>query len=198
MTWKPTQLAVMRTDGPDEQPVTVPDIQRHVRVNDADEEVDWFLDQICAATDLLQTMAGKQFVTATYELKRDGFPTRSWLELPHPPLLAVSSVAYTDIAGDAQTWASSNYDVDTHHVPGRIVLVHNGSWPSARSHWDSVTVTYTAGYGAASAVPDAIKHAYRLLIGHWYWNREAVGRVPNEIAFTVNALIDSVGIIEIV
>jgi hypothetical protein len=33
------------------------------------------------------------------------------------------------------------------------------------------------------------KHAIILLAAHWYWNREAVGRVGDEISLGYNSLI---------
>ena len=38
----------------------------------------------------------------------------------------------------------------------------------------AVKVTFTAGFGDASTIPDDLKAAVKLLIGHWYEHREAV------------------------
>ena len=48
-----------------------------------------------------------------------------------------------------------------------------------------------AGYGAAAAVPAAIKQAMLLLIGHWFANREAVnvGNIVTAMPLAVEALI---------
>ena len=38
---------------------------------------------------------------------------------------------------------------------------------------DAIKIEYTIGYGdAASDVPDTIRHALMMLIGHWYDHRE--------------------------
>jgi len=51
-------------------------------------------------------------------------------------------------------------------------------------------VTFVSGYGAAAAVPKAIKQALLLLIGHLYENREAVTTANlNELPMAVNALL---------
>jgi uncharacterized phiE125 gp8 family phage protein len=59
-----------------------------------------------------------------------------------------------------------------------------------------VTVTYSAGYGDADAVPAAIKEAIKLLAANWYENREAAivgasGVVPMELPLGVRDLIAS-------
>jgi hypothetical protein len=46
------------------------------------------------------------------------------------------------------------------------------SWPTTRDQINAVIVTFVAGYGAASAVPQYAKTAVKHLIGLWYLHRE--------------------------
>ena len=103
----------------------------------------------------------------------DRFPTLI-ISPPHPPLVSVTGIVYVDTDGADQTLGSSVYRVDTVNEPGRITLEYNQSWPSTREVTNAVTITYQAGYGKAAAVPDDVKAAIKLLVGHLYEHREAV------------------------
>lgn len=71
---------------------------------------------------------------------------------------------------------ASNYIFDYQSEPGRIVLAYGKSWPSTTLRpANGICVTYITGYGAAgSNVPQNIKNAILLMVGHFYENREAV------------------------
>jgi len=95
-------------------------------------------------------------------MKMDEFSTN--IKVPRPPLQSVSSVTYQDVDNATQTLASSNYTVDTNSEPGRLVQSNTGSYPSTYSDLNSVTITYVAGYGAATAVPETYKRAIKLYV----------------------------------
>jgi uncharacterized phiE125 gp8 family phage protein len=99
---------------------------------------------------------------------------------------------YTDVSGNSTTFSSSDYVVDTYSMPGFIEPAYTKVWPVTRSVSNAVTITYVCGYGAASAVPDAVKSAMKLLIGHWYENREAIGQASAALEMSVDALLTSV------
>ena len=82
------------------------------------------------------------------------------------------SVVYIDTDGATQTVSSSVYDVDIDQEPGRLRLAYSESWPSdRRSTPNSVIIRFVAGYGDADAVPETIKAAIKLLVGHLYEHR---------------------------
>src|SRR5262245_40886438 len=107
----------------------------------------------------------------------DGFPCSAYapLELRKPPVTAVTFVKYIDMNGVEQTWDASNYTTDlptgSWAARGRIVPAYGLTWPTTRTVMNAVTVRIACGYTAA---PEAIKAAMKLLIGHWFKNREAV------------------------
>lgn len=152
---------------------------------------------IKAARKYIETATGRALITQTLRLTRDCFPT--WKEgytfrLPSPPLQTVSSIQYTDTAGATQTVTAAEYVVDATSVPGRVGLAYGYTWPTdVIEQIASVNVNYVAGYGLAAAVPHDIKQAMRLLIGHWFVNREAVltGTISNDIEFSLAALLGS-------
>ena len=80
--------------------------------------------------------------------------------------------------------------------PARIRLPLSAStveWPATYAASDAVRITATAGYANIQAVPEVAKHAIRLLVGHWYENREAVvtGTISSDVGLTVEALLST-------
>jgi len=108
------------------------------------------------------------------EFPPDARNCTSTIDVPVPPLQSVSSITYLDNNGDSQTLAASKYDVDASSEPGRIAPAFGETWPDTRDVNNAVTVTFIAGYTTAALVPDTIKHAIKMITGHWYENREEV------------------------
>jgi Phage gp6-like head-tail connector protein len=94
--------------------------------------------------------------------------------LDHCPVQTVDSITYTDGDGNAQTLSPSLYKLDTITEPCRIVPAYGTTWPATRNEINAVSVSYTTGYGNASAVPDPIKGWMLLRIGAMYENREEI------------------------
>lgn len=146
---------------------------------------------IKSARQHVESHTSRALITQTWDWKGDSFPVlrgcRNELRVPLAPLISVTSVTYTDSNGDAQTWsASTGYQTDIPTgpcaAPGRIMPRYGQSYPATRTNtFNAVTVRFVCGYGAASAVPQPIKEAMLLLIGHWYEHREAVniGNIVN-------------------
>jgi len=136
------------------------------------DENDLLDSLIISARQWAEEFTRRAFTTRTCTLRLDRFPAE--IILPRPPLSSVTSITYVDVNGDSQTLDSSAYQVVTYEEPARIVTAYGESWPSTRSVPEAVTVTYVAGYGDASAVPDTIKNALKLLVSHWFERREVV------------------------
>lgn len=171
-----------------ELPVSIAEARAQCRIDHSDEDVQ--LDGwIRAATEHCQNVTWRQFVTATLALRMCDLP--SCIYVPRPPLIAVSSITYTDLDGDTQTVSSSLYVVDSYSQPGRIIPAYNAVYPSdLRGYENDVTVTYTAGYGTAASVPTPLKQAILLLVSHYRNQREAAAPLANTpIDFSVRALL---------
>ncbi len=115
-------------------------------------------------------------MTQTWQLSLSSWPSNGLIRLPRPPLATVVSIGYTDVDGVARTLAATNYHTVTAMEPGAVVLAPLGGWPSDSLYTGlPITVQYTCGYGAtAASVPEPLRVALRMLVGHWYENREAV------------------------
>lgn len=147
---------------------------------------------ITAATQECQNRLNRQLITATLRLWLDRFPSGfNPLEIRRPKVQSITNIKYVDGAGTLQTWDPSSYATDLISEPARILPGYGTSWPIARRQLNAVQVQFVAGYGLQAAVPETIRQAALLLIGHWYANREAVvtGTISSEVQQTVSALL---------
>lgn len=180
---------------PAEEPVSRTEAKLHCRIDVSAD--DTLVDGlIVAARQLVEAHARRALVTQTWDLTLDYFPS-DWrhdygaIVVPNPPLVSVAYVTYRDGEGTLQTLATTGYRVLA-GTPGRIVPESRTEWPSILEHPDAVHVRYVAGYGAASAVPQALKQAILLLVGHFYENREATADAAfHELPLAVRSLIES-------
>ena len=186
-------MGLTQTVAPTIEPVSLVEAKRHLRV-EADEENADITEMIAAARRSCEKWTDRQFVTATWRLTLGGFPNAGdTLSVPLPLLQSVTSIQYIDPDGVTQTWNVAKYDVDTDSKPGRIVPAFGESWPTTRSDIDSVTIVFVAGYGAETAVPFKVRQAIKLLVGHWFANRESVlvGPRATTAPQAVEALLDT-------
>ncbi len=186
---------------PGTDPVTLIEAKGHLHVDSDDEDGD-IAALLLAARQHIETTTGRVLISQTwdYTIDRDwpwllDFDSRAHLrviEIPKPPLQSVTSISYVDTAGVSQTLASNQYLVDAGSSIGRVYQAYGVTWPSVRCQAKAITVRFVAGYGAAPGnIPEALRRAILLLVGHWYENREAVqiGSTPTEMPLAVASLL---------
>lgn len=175
---------------PAEDVLTTAEAKAHLRVTTSDEDtiIDAYRD---AATEVVQVFTGRQLVRATRILKLERWPDHVFT-MPRAPLAGITSIQYVDENGDTKAWGSSNYQVDTTSVPGRVAVAYDVLWPNLRGgDLLPVTVTYTCGFADAASVPEELKTAVRIMTEHFYSNREVIktGTITTKIPLAVDALI---------
>lgn len=161
---------------PAEEPITLAEVKTHRRVTGPDED-GLLTGLIAAARQLFEDETGRQVVTATWRGHLDRFPECGQpIVIPKAPLLTVTGITYIDTAGVTQTWSSSEYTVATYAGafarPGYIYPAPEYVYPSVYDVKNAVAVTFTAGYGAAAAVPEGVKAAIKNIVGDLYEERE--------------------------
>lgn len=150
---------------------------------------------IAAATQDAELYQGRAYITRTLRLNLDRFPAGNGpIYLPFPPVKQVLSVEYTDAAGQQHTLPATDYVADLAAAPARLVPAPDKGWPlTSLRPVAGVTVTYVAGYGEdPQDVPENIRSAILLLVGHLYEHREAVYSdrgTPTELPLGVTYLL---------
>lgn len=167
------EMALTLKTPPSSEPVSLKEAKNHCRVDDDITNDDSLIrSMIVAARQAAETFTRRQLITATYELRFDGFPYT--ICPPMPPLISVVSIKYQDTDDAEQTVDSGDYQVDKYSTVGRIRPKQDKSWPSTYVGMGVVVVEYTAGYGARENVPEQIIAAILLIVGHLYEHREDV------------------------
>lgn len=177
-------MALSLVTAPTVEAVSMNEILAHLRVTSRDDVL-YIQSLVTAATEFAQTFTRRQFVTATYRLSMDSLGSSQYrneagqIELPLPPLQSVSSITYKDADGVSQTLTASLYTVDSYSEPGRIVTAYNATWPTDRADTNAVSIQFIAGYGVAYQVPERIKQAIKLIVGHMYEVRDETAPMPD-------------------
>lgn len=178
---------------PEVSPVSLNEIKAHCYIDPLDTDVNVHLASlISAATEYVEQVLMRKLITQTWKLLLDNWPGGVEITLPFGQCSAVNSVKYTDTDSVESTWSDSDYIVDTDSVPGRVVLGYGETWPTDQLlHVNPIAVEFISGYGVAANVPVPLKQAIKLLVGHWFENREpvVVGERVYNIPLTVDSLI---------
>ena len=161
---------------PPAEPVELAEAKTHLRV-DFDDHDDYIEGLVKAARRFAENHTGTVFIERTLKYTIDAFPELSSeaIIVPVAPIQSISSIIYTDTDGNEQTWSSDNYILDPDDKRPRILPAYEQDWPDTRDQINAVQITMKAGYAPLgspldyrTAVPDDIRHALKMLIGHWY------------------------------
>jgi uncharacterized phiE125 gp8 family phage protein len=160
-----------QTVAPLTEPVTVSEAKEYLRITGTDDDP-LIASLIQAARVKAELFTERAFISQTWQYTRDGTFRRSIFTLPYPPLQTITTLNHY-AADDAETTMdASNYSVDAISAPGRVYLNDTFSWPSDLRKFNSIIVTYVAGYGLLqSDVPEPIRLAIKLMTCEWFENR---------------------------
>lgn len=172
-------------------PITTAEAKAQCRVEHTVDD-DLIGVYIAAATEDAEALTGRVFISSTLEAYLDRWPKGRVIDLPAPPLIGVTSVEYyADGESTLTTLDSAKYVVDTISEPGRIQLDEDEDWPDLENRINAVKITYTAGWVDAASVPQSVKQALLMAVGHWYEQRSAVnvGNISTEVPMTTRHLL---------
>lgn len=141
------------------EPVSLAEARLHLKADGTEDDA-LIAGWIVSAADYAEHETQQPLVATKYRQGFEGFlAERKAIVLDRGPVVSVVSVQYVDSAGDTQTLATADYQVDLDALPCRIVPAYGASWPSTREQLAAVSVTYIAGHAApfsANAVADTI------------------------------------------
>jgi uncharacterized phiE125 gp8 family phage protein len=178
-----------RISAPVTETVTSTQVKAQCRIDHSTDD-DLITRLISAARDCIDgpNGIGIAMVSQQWRLSLDYMPGHIWI--PMGPVMSIDTLTYLDDGGVRRTLDSDEYTWRKELFGAWIKPVYNGTWPTVRSDFDSVQVTFTAGFPGTSDspvtlenVPASLIHAQLMLIGHWYENRETsvIGEVPAEL-----------------
>jgi uncharacterized phiE125 gp8 family phage protein len=173
------------------EPVSLEEVRAQCRIDsDIIDENTLLEGLISTAREFCEQHTGRHFAAKT--LHYIGTWCANQIELS-PNLTAVNFIEYRDTDNIAQSFADTEYYVNTASLVGAVIPY--GSWPSTyATHPQPVTIEFEVGdtdIEGNSTCAHTVKQAILLLVAHWYENREAsnIGAVSKEIEFSVGALL---------
>lgn len=181
--------ALTRTTQPASEPLSLAEAKNHLRVNVTDDD-SLITNLIVTARITCEEFTARALITQSWRLWLDNFPgdsiawwdgtregatarltVKRYIAIPRAPLQAISAVTVYADDDTSTLFSSASYFVDTAAEPGRLALRNNASWPIAQRATNGISIDFSAGYGAASAVPQALKQGMLAHIGQLYEHR---------------------------
>ena len=168
-------MRLVVSSGPASEVLTDDEAIYHLRSQgitfDSDETAE-LQAKVKTARIIAENHTRRKFINQAMVGYLDDWPTH--LTLGVGPVSTFTSVTYTDTAGDPQTLATTEYKTDIISENPRIYF--HGTLPDLlEDAFNGVQINFTAGYGAtAASVPEPIKDAVILILGHLWENRQDV------------------------
>lgn len=150
--------------------VALDDLKLHLRVDHASEDAEIRALRAAAVAKISGPAGiGVALTPESWRLVLRCFQRE--IALPVVPVTAVTVVEYIQPDYELIILDPSQYRPALDGETASIMAFHG--WPATADVSDAVRIEFTAGY-AAGAAPSDLVQAIRLLVAHWYRNREAV------------------------
>ncbi len=197
--------ALTRTTPPASEPISLSDAKAHLRVTINDD--DSLITNLITATRMIcEEFTTRALITQGWRLWLDEFPgdSMSWwdgmhqgaaskltvkrfITLPRAPLQSISAVTVYADDDSSTVFSPTLYFVDNAAEPGRLALRNSASWPTPQRMSNGISIDFTAGYGAASTVPQALKQGMLAHVAQLYEHRGEGLRINGD-ALSVKSL----------
>lgn len=160
-------------DAPLKKPISLNEVKDQLRVEHTDEDllINRLINVAIAYTDV-KGVLGQAMITQKWGQWIAANPPKE-VRLLLGPVQGVTAIKYYDEDGVLQSDDYNNYDIFGTESYTTISPKTNYSWPTTQQRSDAIKIEYEIGFGDnPSDVPETVRHALMLLIGHWYDNRE--------------------------
>ena len=179
---------------PTTEPVSLTEAKLHLRVTSTADDT-LITSIIKVARQHCEAITNRALASATFELVIDDF-SKDKIVLPMAPVESITSIKYRDCNSIDTTLASTEY-IFYNSEPAVIIPDYGISFPSFTPYpTGAIKIRFVAGYkttgtDASLLIPEAIKQAILLLIGHFYENREeyVIGQTISKIPLAAEALL---------
>ena len=168
------------------EPITLEDVKNHLRLELGETDEDDLLNGlIVSARQQVEALTGRKLMPQTWKVYFDSWPEGNkydHFDIPYPPLRSIPStgLVYTSSTSGSTTLSSTAWASDIVSEPGRLVLDYNDDWPTETLHNNNpIAIEFQCGYSTTNNIPETLKLAMKLIIGHGYENRENVTVTPS-------------------
>jgi uncharacterized phiE125 gp8 family phage protein len=207
-------FALERLTDPEIEPVTTLEARTHLRTYDDDSAEDDYIDSlIVAAREMVEAHTGRALIDQSWRLTvGESLDLNSWCSmhtttttwygtwtqrtdgilLRRSPVLSITSILSVDSDGVETAIQGADYQLRDAGAKWPRLVGMSTTWPA------SLKVEFRAGFAnrigspteGAEKVPAVFKHAIKLIVGHFYNNRESVTDAKlEELPMGVKALL---------
>tara|TARA_R110002012_G_scaffold120651_1_gene270054 strand:+ start:11332 stop:11934 length:603 start_codon:yes stop_codon:yes gene_type:complete len=183
-----TGAPVLKVDSVDgTEPVTTAEAKLYARVDIADDDT-LIASLVTAARVMAESICRRDFIDRTYTWYMDDWPYSYTFNLPRNPVTLINNVKYYDTDAVLQTLASSVYTFDQYSIPQKLWLAPDQTWPNLDN---DIRHKVQVNFSTVVSVPETVNTAIKMLVAHWYENREAVviGSGTNPLPLAVESLL---------
>jgi uncharacterized phiE125 gp8 family phage protein len=173
---------------PSAEPWSVAEAKTFLRVEHSDDDA-VIAALIAAARGHVEALTRRALLVQRWRFVLDAWPAGGRLDPRMGPLRSVIAARVFDAANNAHS-----IDVATFVVDAAANIIASPCWalPLPGRTTAGIELDVELGYGAlATDVPDALRHAIRMLVAHWYENRglAAIGASAASLPGGLGALI---------
>ena len=155
---------------PTTEPISLEEAKEYLRVDNSVEDT-LITALIKAARSKVESDTWRKMITQTWLLSMDKNEVKKFIGITGSPIQTINYVKYFDINVIQQTLSTGSYQSNILNEPAIIEL---SEIPQMAERMNAMQIEFVCGYGVAASVPEDLKLAMKLLIGHWYEHREAV------------------------
>jgi uncharacterized phiE125 gp8 family phage protein len=172
--------------GPALEPISLAEAKAFLRIEHDDDD-DVLTALISGARIYVETQTRRALITQSWRLTRDAWPETGRIAVRPGPLQSLEAVRVYDGGAEPIELDAAGFSPD---VAGSELVFAPWAMP-APGRAAGIELDVTVGYGdAAIDVPEPLRQAIRLLLGHWYENRGVVAPgTTSALPLTVSALL---------
>lgn len=169
--------------------ISVADIRQSSRIDGTHDDgyIQLLIDAAISLLDGPHGMVGKAIAMQSWQCVRARAVGDEAIRLPIMPITSLVAIHYDDAEHLEQTAELSDYLLQFRGDAAVVAPVT--SWPEMSTRPSALRITVSAGH---DPVPATISQAAKMLVGHWYENREAASDVvmtplPLGVSTLINA-----------